>query len=222
MSNDVISRPAGARRHRDQRTRAARKGPDARTALLDAAGEMFAERGFEGASVDEIAERAGYSKGALYWHFQTKDELFFALMESSVDAPAHEMIELLQSAPAEQDMGPEASERFVELIERQRELVLLDHEYWAKAVRDPALRRRYGEHRDRLRAALARALEVRLAHLGTDPPRMAAEQMATVLMGLTAGLMRERMIDASTVPDGLLGETIVLLYRGLVASTQAG
>jgi AcrR family transcriptional regulator len=214
-----LATPRTGPKRRDRRTRSARaEGTDARAALLAAAAEVFARRGFQGASVDEIAARAGYSKGALYWHFQTKHELFFALMEQSVDAPAHEMIELLQTAPAEQDMAPEASRRFVELVARQRELLLLDHEYWAQAVRDPELRARYAAHREQLRTALGEALTVRLSHLGAPPMEMVPEEMATVLMSLMAGLERERLIDAGAVPDELLGRVTVLLYRGLLAS----
>ncbi len=219
MSERVATARAPGVRRRDKRTRAARaKGTDARAALLRAAGELFAQRGFEGTSVDEIAQRAGYSKGALYWHFASKHELFFALMDAFVDAPAREMIELLRSAPPEQDMAPEASRRFVELIGAQRELLLLDHEYWAQAVRDPQLRERYAAHRAELRVDLGRALEVRLAHLGVPATTIAPELMATIVMALSAGLTRERLIDAGAVPDELLGRTIVLLYRGLLAS----
>lgn len=50
-----------------------------RTALLDAAAEVFARRGFNGASLDEIAETAGYTRGAIYKHFDGKDDLFFAV-----------------------------------------------------------------------------------------------------------------------------------------------
>jgi AcrR family transcriptional regulator len=218
----VTSKQAGGRR-RDRRTRSARaEGTDARAALLAAAAEVFAERGFANASVDEVTERAGYSKGALYWHFQSKHELFFALIEQTVDAPAHEMIELLHSAPVEQDMAPEASRRMIELVARQRDLVLLDEEYWAQAVRDPALRARYKEHRERLREAIARALEARLEHLGTPIPGLAHEHMATLLMGLTAGLLRERMIDPQAVPDEMIGRAVVLIYRGALASVQSG
>jgi AcrR family transcriptional regulator len=162
-------REGGVRR--DRRTRSARaEGTDARAALLGAAAEVFARRGFRGASVEEIAERAGYSKGAVYWHFDSKQ--------------------------------------------------LLDHEYWALAVRDPDLRGRYGARRGQLRAALGRALEVRLAHLGAPAPGIVAEEIATVLMSLSAGLSQERLIDPSAVPDELLGRTIVLLYRGLLAGAD--
>ena len=46
--------------------------------------QVFAERGYRDASMDEIVGRAGYSKGALYWHFSSKEDLFFALLEERV------------------------------------------------------------------------------------------------------------------------------------------
>jgi AcrR family transcriptional regulator len=210
--------PRGSRR-RDRRGRTARaEGRDAREELLRAAAAVFAERGFRDASVEEIAQRAGYSKGALYWHFASKDDLFFALMDASVEAPTREMIDLLQSAPPQQDMALEGSRRFVEVLQGQRELLLLEHEYWSQAVRDPELRARYASHRAELRAALASALEVRLRHLGAPPLDVDPRAMATVLMGLTAGLARERLLEPGAVPDDLLGWAIVLLYRGILAS----
>lgn len=219
MAPPVRTRTQQARA--DRRRRPARaEGRDGRETLLRAAAEVFAERGFGDASMDQIAERAGYSKGALYWHFASKDDLFFALMDASIDAPTREMIELLESAPPEQDMAPEASRRFVELMSGPRELLLLDKEYWSQALRDPKLRARYAAHRDKLRAALARALELRLRHLGAPPLDVDPEEMATVVMALGAGLAQERLVAPRAVPDHLLGNTIVLIYRGLLAGAR--
>src|SRR6516165_4529456 len=207
----------------DRRSRAARaEGKDAREDLLRAAAEVFSERGLRDASVDEIAARAGYSKGALYWHFESKDELFFALMDASGDAPAHEMIELFQSAPPEQDMAPEGSRRFVELVREQRELLLLEHEYWSQAVRDPKLRAHYAKHRRKLRSALGQALKVRFEHLGTPDLPIDPEENASIVMGLFAGLAQQRLIDPTSVSDQLFGRTLVLIYRGLLATAQDG
>src|SRR6266550_1823070 len=133
-----------ARPRLDRRTRAARaEALDGREALLEAAARVFVRRGYRDASVDEIARDAGFSKGAVYWHFEGKEDLFFALLQERINAPVREMIELLGSAPPEQDMSVEANQRFVDLLERQRELLLLDQEYWSLAVRQPALRARY-------------------------------------------------------------------------------
>src|SRR6202048_277234 len=89
----------------DQRTRAARaQGREARDELMSAALRVFARRGYRQAGVDEIAADAGYSKGALYWHFSGKDELLLALLEERIDAPMREMVALLESAPPDRDM----------------------------------------------------------------------------------------------------------------------
>src|SRR5438067_6619992 len=52
-----------------------------RTALVDAAAEVFARRGFNGASLDEIAETAGFTRGAIYKNFTGKEDLFFAVFD---------------------------------------------------------------------------------------------------------------------------------------------
>ena len=206
----------------DRRTRSARaEGRDGREALLEAAVEVLALRGYRDSSVDEIAQRAGYSKGGLYWHFASKDDLFLALLEERIDRPTREMIELLESAPPEQDMVPEANQRFMEVLRGQRELLLLEHEYWSQAVRDPKVRARYTRRQAKLRSALGKALAVRVRHLGAPPLDADPEEMATAFMGLTAGLAQQKLVDPDTVPDHLLGDIFALVYAGHVARAQA-
>ncbi len=207
---------------RDRRTRAARADDvDTRTALLDAAAGVVARRGLRDASIDEIAAEAGCSKGAVYWHFSSKDDLFIALLEDRVDRPTYEMIDLLESAPADQDMGPEASRRFVDTLRNERDLVLLNEEYWAKAVRDPAVRAKYLARQRKLRSAIGNALVTRVEHLGR-PLDSNPETIALGIMGLAAGLAREKLLDPAAVPDEALGRLIVLLYKGLVAEAAGG
>jgi hypothetical protein len=98
--------------------------------------------------------------------------------------------------------------------------LLLQQEYWSQAVRDSKLRARYASRRAELRAAFGRAISTRLEPLGAPPGAVAGETMATVIMGLSAGLAQERLIDPGAVPDGLLGDTIVLLYFGVVARAE--
>src|SRR5688500_5715041 len=93
----------------DRRTRAARQeGREGRDELLAAGLRVFARRGYRQAGVDEIAAEAGYSKGALYWHFAGKENLLLTLLEERIDAPMRAMIDLLASAPPERDMSVEA------------------------------------------------------------------------------------------------------------------
>jgi AcrR family transcriptional regulator len=209
-------------RHRrvDRRTRSARaEGLNGRAALLEAAMDVFAERGYRDASVDEIAERAGYSKGAIYFHFSGKDDLFFALLEERIDRPMREAIKLLESAPPEDDMALEANRHFVELVSGQRELLLLDHEYRSQAIRDSRLRARYVKREAKLRSVLAKGLQARAKHLGA-PLVAAPEHVATALLALAFGLAQEKLIQPDAVPDELLGDMFALIYAGHVARAQ--
>jgi AcrR family transcriptional regulator len=219
MATKLKRRPAA---RLDGRTRAARgERGNARAGLLAAAAEVFAARGYRDASVDEVAERAGYSKGAVYWHFESKDDLFLALVDERIDAPMRDMVALLESAAPEHDMALEGSRRFVDLLSRERQLLLLELEYRSFALRDPALRRRYVSRRNRLGKALARALRVRSERLGA-PVAVDFEAIATVLMSLIAGLAQQRLLQPQSVPDELLGDTIALIYRGGVARAADG
>jgi AcrR family transcriptional regulator len=217
------TRQPPAKQRSDRRTRAARaERRDAREALLDAALEVFAERGLKDASIDEIAERAGYSKGAVYWHFASKDDLFFALLDERIDRQVREAIDMLESAPAEHDMAPEGNRVFEALLRGQRELLILDHEYWAQAIRDPALRRRYARRQAELRSAWAKALVARLEHLGAPPIDTPPEEISTVLLALARGLSQEKLISPRAVPEHLLGDAYAWIYAGLVARALAG
>src|SRR5437016_2503729 len=64
-----------------------------RAALLDAAARVFIERGFAGTSVEAIAEEAGYTRGAFYSNFETKEELFAELLQQRVYAVYRRMAE---------------------------------------------------------------------------------------------------------------------------------
>ena len=208
------------RRRVDRRTRTARaEGRDGRAALLQSAMEVFAQRGYRDASVDEIASRAGYSKGAIYFYFSGKDDLFFALLEERIDHPMREAIKLLESASSKDDMSLEANRRFRALVSGQRELLLLENEYRSQAIHDSRLRARYLRREAQLRSALARGLQARLMHLGA-PPLAAPEQLATALLSLAFGLAQEKLIEPDAVPDHLLGDMFALIYAGHVARAR--
>lgn len=206
----------------DRRTRAARaEGRDARDELLSAALRVFARRGYREAGVDEIAAEAGYSKGALYWHFSGKADLFAALLEERVDAPVREKVGLLASAPPERDMSVEASRTFARQFAEEREALLLEREYWSLAIRDPELRARYAERQSELRRELAAAMEARARHLGTPDLTMPAEDVARIVMSVIGGLGIEELIEPGSVRPELLGEALAVIYAGLVTRAQS-
>ena len=205
----------------DRRTRAARaEGREARNELLTAALRVFARRGYREAGVDEIAAEAGYSKGALYWHFSGKEELLLTLLEERIDTPMRERFALLASAPPERDMSVEATRAFAQQLEGEREALLLEREYWSLAIRDPELRARYAERQTELRGALAAAMEARARHLGTPDLTMPAEDVARIVMSIIGGLAVDELIEPGSVRPELLGEALAVVYAGLVARAQ--
>lgn len=205
----------------DQRTRVARaQGREARDELLTAALRVFARRGYREAGVDEIAAEAGYSKGALYWHFSSKEELLTALIDERIDAPLRDRVALLASAPPERDMSVEATRAFAQQLRDQREAMLLEREYWSLAIRDPELRVRYAERQTELRGALAVAMEARARHLGTPGLTMPPGDVARIVMSIIGGLAVDELIEPGSVRPELLGEALALVYAGLVARAQ--
>lgn len=178
---------------------------------------MFAERGYREATVDQIAARGGYSKGAVYWHFSSKAELLTALLEERVDAPMRELVALLEEAPPDRDMSVEASREFARQLAEQPDAMLLEREYWTLAVRDPQLRRRYTKRQAELRGALAAALETRAAHLGDLKLAMPSDRVARIVMGIIGGLTVDALVEPGSVDPELVGEALALIYAGLVA-----
>jgi uncharacterized protein (TIGR02246 family) len=193
----------------------------AREMLLDSAAKVFAERGYRGTSVDLVAENAGVTKGALYWHFKNKEELFFALIDERVDRRARELMQVTETAPREHETAPTVSRGTAELVNAEPELILLTHEYWSLAVRQPQLLKRYVERQRSLTEALARALESRHETSGV-PLTYPAGKLAAAIIALTNGLAMDRIADPEAVPSELLGETLALIYDGLVHRAEAG
>lgn len=213
----------GTERRLDGRTRAARgRGREARDEILSAALGVFARRGYAEATMDAIAAEAGYSKGALYWHFPGKEELLLTLLVERIDKPMQERFAVLASAPPERDMAVEATQAFGQQLDQEREALLLEREYWSLAIRDPELRARYAERQTELRRELAAALGARARHLGTSDLPMAAEDVARVVMTIISGLAVDELIEPGSIRPELLGEALAVVYAGLVARAQGG
>ncbi len=190
--------------------------PGARAALLDAAAEVFASHGYAGASVDRIAQRAGFSKGTFYWHFASKEELFLALVDERIDQPARSLMDVTRTAPAETRTAPIVSRGLADLFGAQRDLLVLLQEYWAAAVRDAGIRRRYKRRQRELVGTLADALRARHDETGV-PLTIPAERLAIAFVALAQGLAFEAAVDPDAVDGSLYGDILSLVYDGIAA-----
>jgi AcrR family transcriptional regulator len=194
-----------------------RESSATRRALLDAAAKLIAERGYSATTVDDVVAASQLSKGTFYWHFKRKEDLLLAVLEERIDRPLRELIERLQTASADEDMSREASRLFLRLMDPRRETVLLDHEYRALAMRDARIRTRYRRRQRALRDALAAGLDARARRLGAPAFSIPTTDVATAYLNLGSSLAVEKLIDAGAVPESLLGDTVALVYQGLVA-----
>jgi len=128
-----------------------------RTLLLDAAEEVFAEKGFTPASLDDIARAAGYTKGAIYKHFATKEELFLAVSDRYWRRYFDNFAEVLSAAT---EVGSreldDIAERWRRLsLDRGAEHAALGHEFTLYLLRNPDARERVAAKRSEVVEALA-------------------------------------------------------------------
>jgi AcrR family transcriptional regulator len=199
-------------------TRAEKKA-ETRQRLLDAAGRVFARRSFHGASVDEIAEEAGFSKGAVYSNFASKEDLFLALLERRIDERIKEIARVVESdAPIEHQLN-EAARGFIDFVGEDSPWALLFTEFWAYAVRDPELRPRIAARLENMRSQLARLIEQRSTELGLELPRSPYE-LALTIMAMANGMAMEKLVDPDRVANDLYGWSLVVLFKGMAAEQE--
>jgi AcrR family transcriptional regulator len=209
---------SGSAHSRDDGRSAERRGT-ARRRILDAALAEFHDRGYEGTSLQAVAKRAGLTKGAIYWSFRDKQDLFLALVHEQLDVPTEKLMRITEDAPPEVETAPLVSQGMAELIRDRPAVLLLMFEHWSLATRDPKLRGGFIRRQSELRAAMARALEARHATTGV-PLTYPAERLATAILCLGAGLAMEALVDSAATPDELFGEILGILYDGLAARAR--
>jgi AcrR family transcriptional regulator len=199
-------------RQADVKAKSAQLG-SSREQLLAAASRVFARSGYHGASMSEIAAEAGFSKGALYWSFASKDELFFALLDE-LDEQLSALINASASMPKDLERTGEISRGLSAVLADARDVVLLFHEYSALAVRDPKVATRYAARNTRLRAEIATAARLRHEAIGV-PLTIPAEALATALIALVDGLSIQQLTEPDAVPEELFGAITALIEDGM-------
>src|SRR6266536_3616273 len=171
---------AASPRQRQRLTRAERRA-QTRDQLLEAAARVFARKGYAGASVDDIAEEAGFTVGALYSNFSGKQELFMAAFERHCDQELAQVQALLAADLPLEQLVDAVSRQFGDLDDEHRQWWLLSTELWLYAQRDPAARARLGALQGKVRTVVADALQRQAARTGRPLPAPARDLAAAML-----------------------------------------
>jgi AcrR family transcriptional regulator len=203
-----------------QRLTRAEKSAQTRAQLMASARQLFLRRGFHAASLELVAEEAGFTIGAVYSRFGSKADLFLAILDEHIDRI---VAEVAQVATLDQPLGAHAellAGRRMDLLEREREWFPLVLEFWSHAARDERLRREFGARHERLVGAYAGLIEADYARLGLPLP-MAPEVLARAVVAMGNGIALERLADPGRVPEGLLSTMAVAFLRGAAAGGPA-
>jgi AcrR family transcriptional regulator len=177
---------------------------EVRTRILDAAAAVVAERGLAAASLDQVAAAAGFTKGAVYSNFASKDELFLALLETQV---ADRVAAVGRTLDAARTVPEALAAVSADLARPDPRTQLLAVEFWQRAVRDPSVGEAFAESRRRLRAQVVEVAAAFLAGLPEDPG-WTPEELALVVLALANGLAFEELADPASVPPGLAARVL--------------
>jgi AcrR family transcriptional regulator len=168
-----------------------------RTALIASARHVFATRGFEGASLDEIAEAAGYTRGAIYKHFANKEDLFFAVVDAfNTDVLDHFAEQLEVDADAALDNRGTAA-TFMKALTGHQEMWALSLEFSLYEYRNPQVRQRSADWRRQNRATIAAFMEHHTAAAGIEL-KVPVETVAAILLTASDGFVQAARVDSDT------------------------
>ncbi len=168
---------------------------------------VFASQGFAGATIDAIADAAGFTKGAVYSNFGSKDDLFFALLDQQI-AYRRDVVTALVDAAAERPTMHAVGELLMRELLDNRDWQLLFIEYWLRAMRDPLVRQRFVEHRRAVRTSIEDAVR-RLDDQLVEDPKFAA----VLLLALNNGLSIEEFTEPGIVPRDMFGTILDAVAR---------
>ncbi|MGC1801939.1 MAG: TetR/AcrR family transcriptional regulator [Solirubrobacterales bacterium] len=196
-------------------TRAERKA-ETRAALLDSAARLFSRRGLEGTSVEQIVSDAGYTKGAFYANFKSKEELFLVMLDEKYAAELERFEAGLPSdgIPAEEVRA--AAEDFIRFVWSDRKWPKLYFEFVAYAVRHPRFRKELAARDRALRERMSAVIRAASESLPADPP-FAADDLAMMLFCMANGFVMGQLVEPGLSGE-LYGTMQATFFRGLAAS----
>jgi AcrR family transcriptional regulator len=207
---------------KSKRMTQAERREETREQVLAAAARIFAARGFHATSLDAIAEEAGFSRGAVYYNFADKEELFLELLDRRCAERAQDLRAVFADTP-EDDVAATsrqaqlAAQHALDAMTGDPEWRALYLEFLAHAARDSAFRRRFSKRSDEMRGALEEVVVQRTGPVA-EALDMEPEQLAVVIDALGTGLWAHHMLHGSrAVPPDLFSKALALIVDGIAA-----
>ncbi len=200
-------------------TRAEQK-EETRSRLLDSAATVFARAGMQQASIDQVAAHAGFTKGAFYANFKSKEELFLAMLDDRFAKHLEEIDRVLDSDEDPEDQARAGAANFVDFISSDPEWERLFFEFSAYASRNENFRRELVARRRELQERMAELYRERAAELDVEPP-FPMEEIARMTFAMADGIALQKLLDPESVPDDLYPNMLATFFAGLRAAVEA-
>jgi AcrR family transcriptional regulator len=190
-----------------------------RTRLMEAAGKVFACRGLERATVDEVAGEAGYTKGAFYANFESKEALFLAMLDERFAERLEEIDRVLDSGATVTEQARMAGQEFNDHLAGNPEWSRLFFEFAVQALRDERFRAELVARQRAVRERIAAGFRNHSEALGAEPP-LPAELVAAMTYAMADGFALARLLEPESVPEDMFGSMLEVFFTGLEAMAR--
>jgi AcrR family transcriptional regulator len=185
-----------------------------RRAVLDAAGDLFADHGYSAVTVEAIVERAGFTRGAFYANFTDKADLFLTLVEETRAAEFDDIADLVARTPDADKLH--AIQAWFDGLGGHQPWGRAYAEFWPEARGNPAHRERLAARNRAQRDAVAQMAQRWADDADITLPRPAAD-VALFIVALGEGIAAHQAIDPDAVPPNAFTDGMALLWFGLMA-----
>ena len=192
------------------------KQAETRSSLLRSAAKLFCRHGLEGASVEDVSQDAGYTKGAFYSNFKSKEELFLVMLDEKFGRELERIDELLAGTREPGDEARDAAADFVRYIRSDPEWPRLYFEFVAYAARNDDFRQELATRHRALRGRLAEIYRRWSAGFPTEPP-IPIEDIAAMTDFMGDGFILDKLVDPD-LDDDLYATMLAIFFRGLQAT----
>jgi AcrR family transcriptional regulator len=200
-------------------TRQAERTRATRRKLLDAAKRIFAQDGFEAARLEDIAARAGYTRGAFYANFDSKEDIFFSLLEEWVRERIESVTRALHRHSEPVENLAELRKHYAQLA-TDRRLVLISMEFKLYALRHPEAHARLRNRHRRIRASFGALLSELMQSLGKSLP-IEYPAASTCLSAVAQGLLLEHLVDPKTLSGAAVRQVLGLFFDSIFEAGRA-
>jgi AcrR family transcriptional regulator len=165
-----------------------------RQALVESATELFAQRGFHAASLDEIAEAAGFTRGAIYSNFDSKEELFLAVLEKHVSEQLSSFAPLIEQQGGPGSMDTAAIAKAMQETAGDEKWAALSLEFNLYALRNPEVRELLVAQHEKMHDVMVRFVREMTEGSGISF-KIPVEDLVAVMDGASWGLSLNALMD---------------------------